>query len=79
VPGQGKHYCVSCARYFIGRDALATHQRSKPHKRRLKELLSLKQQGKKPHSQADAERAAGMGAPDNGRESPKRAAVPMLE
>ncbi|CAG9461370.1 unnamed protein product [Pedinophyceae sp. YPF-701] len=61
TPGGGQHYCVPCARYFATGLALAEHERGKPHKRRVKEL-----DGMRPHSQEDAERAAGMGSVDNG-------------
>lgn len=61
LPAHGKHYCIACARYFISEVALADHGKTKAHKKRVKELT-----GAKPHSQADAEWAAGMGRPDNG-------------
>ncbi|CAL5223365.1 g5869 [Coccomyxa viridis] len=61
TPGGGAHYCISCSRYFVTGDALEKHAKTKPHKRRLKEL-----QGAKPHNKRDAEWAAGMGKPDNG-------------
>lgn len=67
VPGGGRHFCVSCSRYFITDGALLTHERSKPHKRRLKELTAMREQGVRPHTQADAERAGGMGPADNGQ------------
>jgi len=67
VPGEGKFYCVACARYFVDNDTLVKHEKTKPHKKRVKELL-----GDRPHNQRDAEAAAGMGAPDNGPKS-KRA------
>lgn len=38
LPGCGQHYCVSCARYFIDTKALTEHRKTKPHKRRVKEL-----------------------------------------
>lgn len=57
---------MSCSKYFVNDSALQQHNRTKPHKRRLGELVSLKQSGMKPHRQADAEAAGGMGAPDNG-------------
>ena len=41
--------------------ALSKHAATKPHKRRVKALA-----GAKPHTQADADAAAGMGAPDDG-------------
>lgn len=67
LPGGGQHFCMSCSKYFVSDSALQQHARTKPHKRRLGELLSLRHAGKKPHNQIDAEVAAGMGAPDNGR------------
>eukprot|EP00884_Botryococcus_braunii_P016158 jgi/Botrbrau1/3225/Bobra.174_1s0002.1 len=65
IPGQGRIYCVECSRYFGTAIALAEHQRSKPHKRRVKAL-----KGPRPHNQRDAEAAAGMGPPDNGFSAP---------
>lgn len=53
---------------------LAEHQRTKPHKRRVKEL-----RGPKPHSQLDADLAGGLGRPDNGprlRPTPAKPAAP---
>lgn len=61
VPGGGKHYCEYCSRYFVSDKAKVDHERTKQHKKRVKEL-----QGPKPHSQADADWAAGLGMPDNG-------------
>ena len=54
LPGQGQYYCVECSRYFINSTSLTDHLKSKPHKKRLKELKD------KPYSQEEAERAAGM-------------------
>ena len=54
LPGQGQYYCVECARHFINRKSIEDHIKSKPHKKRLKELKE------KPYSQEEAERAAGM-------------------
>ncbi|KAL4855461.1 Zinc finger protein 593 [Chlorella vulgaris] len=62
LPAHGQHFCVACTRYFISQAALATHERTKPHRRRVKELL-----GVRPHNQADADWAGGMGAADNGQ------------
>jgi bud site selection protein 20 len=62
LPAQGKHYCVPCSKYFVSEVALLSHQKEKPHKKRVKELL-----GARPHNQGDADWAAGMGAPDNGK------------
>ncbi|GAB4814730.1 hypothetical protein N2152v2_001776 [Parachlorella kessleri] len=49
-------------RYFQSEQAMQDHEKTKPHKRRIKQLL-----GARPHNQADADWAAGMGAPDNGQ------------
>ncbi|UKZ76037.1 hypothetical protein TrVFT333_003733 [Trichoderma virens FT-333] len=38
LPGLGKNYCVTCSRWFDTPITLATHERGKPHKRRLKQL-----------------------------------------
>lgn len=79
VPGGGQFYCISCSRYFVDAKALALHQKSKAHKRRIAELAKLRDNGMKPHSAADAEWAAGMAKPDNGpRLRAHDAAVPML-
>jgi bud site selection protein 20 len=69
VPGCGANYCVPCGRHFQTPVALADHEGTKPHKRRVKALS-----GARPHNQADAERAAGMGADDNGQKRGKAAA-----
>jgi bud site selection protein 20 len=61
VPGSGAHYCIPCGRHFQSAVALSDHERTKPHRRRVKVL-----QGARPHNQKDAERAGGMGADDNG-------------
>ena len=62
LPGGGQFYCVPCGRYFVGAGVLAEHERTKPHKRRVKALRDER----KPHGQRDAEAAAGMAPPDNG-------------
>ncbi|KAL6794496.1 hypothetical protein J3E68DRAFT_376485 [Trichoderma sp. SZMC 28012] len=38
LPGLGKNYCVTCSRWFDTPETLVTHERGKPHKRRLKQL-----------------------------------------
>ena len=55
-PGSGQHYCLHCAKYCIDATALKAHFRSKPHKRRIKALQL------EPYTQAEADRAAGMGS-----------------
>lgn len=53
---------MPCSRYFISSSALGDHKRTKPHKKRVKEVS-----GERPHNQADADWAAGMGPADNGQ------------
>ncbi|KAI9312897.1 hypothetical protein BX666DRAFT_1865448 [Dichotomocladium elegans] len=60
-PGLGQNYCVECARHFISRDALSEHLRGKTHKKRVKLLKE------EPYTQAEADAAAGLGKPDNGK------------
>ncbi|KAL7945262.1 hypothetical protein V8C42DRAFT_345656 [Trichoderma barbatum] len=38
LPDLGRNYCVACSRWFDSPITLATHERGKPHKRRLKQL-----------------------------------------
>ena len=38
VLGMGQIYCIACAKYFKDEEVLAEHNRTKPHKRRLKAL-----------------------------------------
>jgi hypothetical protein len=54
--------CGAHRRYFQTGSALLDHEGTKPHKRRVKMLVSTP----KPHTQVDAEVASGMGRPDNG-------------
>ncbi|XP_060734942.1 zinc finger protein 593 [Tachysurus vachellii] len=56
VTGFAQHYCLHCARYFVDLKALKEHFKTKVHKRRLKQLKE------EPYTQAEAERAAGMGS-----------------
>mmetsp|Transcript_8905 Transcript_8905/g.15432 ORF Transcript_8905/g.15432 Transcript_8905/m.15432 type:complete len:142 (+) Transcript_8905:106-531(+) len=62
VPGQGKHYCIPCARYFQTAAASVDHEKTKGHKRTIKMLMTTA----RPHNQKDAEHAGGLGKPDNG-------------
>ncbi|KAL3152205.1 hypothetical protein ABBQ32_001292 [Trebouxia sp. C0010 RCD-2024] len=62
LPASGQHYCIPCSRYFVSQQVLLEHESTKPHKRRVKSLF-----GAKPHTKKDAVKAAGMGAPDNGK------------
>ncbi|KAJ8497385.1 hypothetical protein OPV22_007937 [Ensete ventricosum] len=61
LPGMGQFYCLHCDRYFASEDVRDEHFRSKRHKKRMKQMS-----GPAPHTQLDAELAAGMGMPDNG-------------
>ena len=80
VPGAGRHFCLSCSKYFVSEAALASHQRGKPHKRRLSQLLKLRTAGMQPHSAADAEKAGGLGGTDNGLQHDREpAAIPMID
>ncbi|KAJ3370944.1 hypothetical protein AMAG_01966 [Allomyces macrogynus ATCC 38327] len=62
LPGQGQHYCVECARYFIDDTSMQEHLKSKVHRRRVKELRDG------PYTQKDAEEAVGLKT-DNGERS----------
>ncbi|GAV04450.1 hypothetical protein RvY_14724 [Ramazzottius varieornatus] len=57
LPGEGQHYCVECARYFVDGTTLKAHQTSKVHKQRARELKK-----NVPFSQKEAEAAGGMGS-----------------
>uniref|UniRef100_A0A8C6SBA7 Zinc finger protein 593 n=1 Tax=Neogobius melanostomus TaxID=47308 RepID=A0A8C6SBA7_9GOBI len=56
VTGCAQHYCLHCARYFVDLRSMKEHFKTKIHKRRLKQL------SEEPYTQAEAERAAGMGS-----------------
>ncbi|KAF9764591.1 Zinc finger C2H2 protein [Nosema granulosis] len=54
LPGGGKFYCTECDRFFIVKNALESHKKTKLHKKRVKDL-------KEPcHTQKHAELAAGL-------------------
>ncbi|GAA5933667.1 Bud20p [Sporobolomyces koalae] len=55
LPGLGQYGCVSCSRYFADQVSLETHNRGKPHKRRLKKLEE------EPYTIEESLRAAGVG------------------
>ncbi|KAG5448893.1 Bud site selection protein 20 [Clonorchis sinensis] len=54
LPALGQFFCVSCNKYFINERTLLVHKTGKPHKRRLKALVE------QPHTQDDADFAAGL-------------------
>ncbi|KAG5856117.1 hypothetical protein ANANG_G00004620 [Anguilla anguilla] len=56
ITGSAQHYCLHCARYFVDLKAMKEHFRTKVHKKRLKQLRE------EPYTQAEADRAAGMGS-----------------
>ncbi|XP_037341772.1 zinc finger protein 593 [Pungitius pungitius] len=56
VTGCAQHYCLHCARYFVDLRSMKEHFKTKVHKRQLKKLRE------EPYTQAEAERAAGMGS-----------------
>jgi len=56
VIGSAQFYCIHCARYFVNDESLQKHFTGKPHKQRLRALRT------EPYSQAEADRAAGMGS-----------------
>ncbi|GAV69622.1 zf-C2H2_jaz domain-containing protein [Cephalotus follicularis] len=60
LPAMGQYYCLHCDRYFASLTVRDGHFKTKRHKKRLKQLVEA------PHTQLDADLAAGMGMPDNG-------------
>ncbi|XP_078442618.1 zinc finger (C2H2 type) family protein [Wolffia australiana] len=61
LPGMGQFYCLHCDRYFASEAVKQEHLKTKIHKKRVKQMM-----GPAPHTQLDADLAAGMGMPDNG-------------
>ncbi|XXG84776.1 hypothetical protein AAC387_Pa11g0007 [Persea americana] len=61
LPGMGQFYCLHCDRYFANVSVRDQHFQTKKHRKRVKQMM-----GPAPHTQLDAELAAGMGMPDNG-------------
>ena len=61
LPGMGQYYCLHCDRYFANITVRDEHFKTKRHKKRIKQMM-----GPAPHTQLDADVAAGMGMPDNG-------------
>ena len=56
-PGLGQFRCVACARYFVSVNAQRAHERTKAHRRRLKQLHT-----DVPYTVQEAMQAAGLGA-----------------
>ncbi|KAH7854557.1 hypothetical protein Vadar_015282 [Vaccinium darrowii] len=61
LPGMGQYYCLHCDRYFASVAVRDEHFKTKRHRKRVKLMM-----GPAPHTQLDADLAAGMGMPDNG-------------
>ncbi|KAH6825392.1 zinc finger family protein [Perilla frutescens var. hirtella] len=61
LPGMGQYYCLHCDRYFANVAVRDDHFKTKRHRKRVKIMM-----GPAPHTQLDADLAAGMGMPDNG-------------
>ncbi|KAL5267777.1 hypothetical protein ACHWQZ_G004728 [Mnemiopsis leidyi] len=53
--GKGEHFCMPCDRYFMNSGDLDKHERSKPHKKRIKNLSEPQ------YSHAEADKAGGLG------------------
>lgn len=53
-PGLGQFYCIHCAKYFENSTSIGSHYKSKPHKRRVKELKE------KPYTNLESEAASGL-------------------
>ncbi|CAL5350937.1 unnamed protein product [Camellia sinensis] len=68
LPGMGQYYCIHCDRYFASVAVRDEHFKTKRHRKRVKQMM-----GPAPHTQLDADLAAGMGMPDNG---PKLMSIP---
>lgn len=65
--GKGEHFCMPCDRFFMNANDIEKHERSKPHKKRLK-ILSEPQ-----YSQNEADAAGGIGS----YHAPKEPVYPM--
>jgi len=55
LPAAGLHHCAPCSKFFESHQSLTHHQRSKPHKKRLRKLRDV------PYTQTEAEAAIGRG------------------
>lgn len=60
LPGLGQWYCVECAKWLESENNFEAHKKSKPHKKRVRQLKE------EPYSQKEAEAAAGY-TTDNGK------------
>ena len=55
LPGQGQHYCLNCARYFVSEKAIKDHFNTKEHKKRMKRMKE------KAYTHEDADLYGGLG------------------
>lgn len=53
LPGLGQFYCLQCAKHFADQVNLDNHKKTKPHKRRVKDVAQQQ------YSQTEADRGAG--------------------
>lgn len=53
LPGLGQFYCLQCAKHFSDQATLDLHCKTRPHKRRLKDVAAPK------YTQAEADAGAG--------------------
>ncbi|KAF4548346.1 putative zinc finger protein bud20 [Elsinoe fawcettii] len=60
LPGLGQWYCTECAKWFESENNFEKHTKSKPHKKRVRQLKE------EPYSQKEAEAATGLSV-DNGK------------
>merc|ERR1712154_648456 len=54
-PGMGQIKCIICARYFINKNVLAIHKKTKKHKKMLRGVT------RKQYTQEEADRCGGVG------------------
>lgn len=54
-PGMGQIKCIICARYFINKNVLAIHKKTKKHKKMLKKVIRPQ------YTQKEADKCGGLG------------------
>eukprot|EP00762_Andalucia_godoyi_P003435 ANDGO_04228.mRNA.1 Zinc finger protein bud20 len=72
LPGGGMHLCPECSRYFIDADALVTHNKSKQHKQRVRQIRNTPA-----YTLEESRGAAGHGSYHKPTKSTGSAAEPM--
>eukprot|EP00485_Elphidium_margaritaceum_P019735 CAMPEP_0202723004 /NCGR_PEP_ID=MMETSP1385-20130828/162226_1 /ASSEMBLY_ACC=CAM_ASM_000861 /TAXON_ID=933848 /ORGANISM="Elphidium margaritaceum" /LENGTH=146 /DNA_ID=CAMNT_0049387939 /DNA_START=51 /DNA_END=491 /DNA_ORIENTATION=- len=53
-PGMGQYKCIICARYFINKNVLAVHKKTKKHKKMLKKVIEPQ------YTQVEADKCGGL-------------------